>query len=182
MIRADFLSVNRPGLAEAVRHGSPVYFCRWRYVVRGHDVVVWQTYGAAGRRPGLGNAELRRHGVCRSRPAGTVHALYFQPARKPDWRNVPVTCNAMGEQPSPEDGLQSLMRYLGGEINQTDRPIDRFSDGIAMRDAWRLGLVEASGSDGNSDGTTYHAVDLTPDGRAFCSALRDRPIGADHKR
>ena len=51
----------------------------------------------------------------------------------------------MSESILPDDSLQSLILYLGDEINRTNSSIDQYSDRNAMLDALRLGLIEISG-------------------------------------
>ena len=87
----------------------------------------------------------------------------------------------MSENSLPNDSLQSLILYLGDEINRTNSSIEQYSDGNAMLDALRLGLIETSGLDSKQDGTTYFAVNLTPEGWQFYSTVRDSSIRKGYK-
>ena len=86
------------------------------------------------------------------------------------------------ENSLPNDSLQSLILYLGDEINRTNSSIEQYSDGSAMLDALRLGLIEISGLDSKPDETTYFAVNLTPEGWQFYSTVRDSSIREGYKR
>ena len=88
----------------------------------------------------------------------------------------------MSENPLSKDSLQSLILYLGDEINRTNSSMEQYSDGNAMLDALRLGLIEISGLDSKPDETTYFAVNLTPEGWQFYTTIIDSSIREGYKR